>query len=353
MFTLSTDQRQTVKALVHTIRHDPDSGNRQAALIQIRNYSHPRVLALLQEVSKTDLNTEVRELAGKLHTRMQAELSAAPEPASAPPQPPQGIPHLRVGAAVEAHRVFLFEPRNRALLNGRRRVPAESKGSLSVRGAVLFLLLLVVIGVVFMGISIHEQNYWNYVRANGITTTATVQRAYINAGDDDSSDSYHVVYAFSYEGRTYQNNQQVDYGNYLRMEPGTAVEVRFLREDPHQSYLTGDAPETFGGSGMMFGVAMIMIGIGGALAAIPFMRRRKRLIETGVVVQGELMHIRGYRDSDNDYHIAATYLFNTPDGRVLEGHYDQMRTDMRGTPLPPRFTPVAILYADPHNYRLL
>jgi hypothetical protein len=69
---------------------------------------------------------------------------------------------------------------------------------------------------------------------------------------------------------------------------------------------------------------------------------------------GETISSKGYTDSDDDYQVTLRYCFQSPTtGKRIECTDQGQRNALKGIPLPEPGTPLAIMYADDHTYRVL
>lgn len=77
------------------------------------------------------------------------------------------------------------------------------------------------------------------------------------------------------------------------------------------------------------------------------------LEEHGEVLDGELLECLGHKRRVPGWWVTARYRFQTPKGDELFGENRYRRDDLKKQRLPAPGTPVAVLYLDEENFRLL
>ncbi|MBC8163063.1 MAG: hypothetical protein H7Z42_17800 [Roseiflexaceae bacterium] len=81
--------------------------------------------------------------------------------------------------------------------------------------------------------------------------------------------------------------------------------------------------------------------------------RMHRIRTAGRMLLGQIVSCSASTDSDGDLVLNVSYRFQEPDGRELTGKTSHARSDLSRADMPLPGTPVAVLYADPHNHTLL
>jgi hypothetical protein len=98
-----------------------------------------------------------------------------------------------------------------------------------------------------------------------------------------------------------------------------------------------------------------VLGFIGALSAwfwIYKLRKLRRLETEGHLLEGQVTHCSGVTHKSN-YEVKLSYCFYTPDERPLRDKTSRIRHDLYLTALPQPGTPVAVLYLDDTNFRVL
>lgn len=85
----------------------------------------------------------------------------------------------------------------------------------------------------------------------------------------------------------------------------------------------------------------------------PAALQRDLLEEHGRVLEGEVLECTGGVAQRKRFLVTVRYGFEAPGGRELSDEARHVRNDLRAARLPEPGTPVAILYYDEGNYRLL
>ena len=293
MPTWSSDEQRIMKELARTILKDGKPDNRKTALLDIRHFPDPRVLDLLQHVSQKDRNREVRDLAKNLHTKMRLEAETNPEQFAPPPRPALGSWSCDFCGATNSKDELTCPS-----CGASRRMPASlSAGSSSPIDASRVFLL-------------DRRNHRFLTSKN--------------------------------PGRIYGDSP-------LTLIPVLVILIVFV-----SFMMLGSGSSLFlPFPGSVLGIGILGFSLLTGFQLVHAMQRHHHLARNGQVIQGELAASKSYTDSDNDYFIKLIYLFKSPEGKIMEGNYNQKRNDLRNKRLPERGTPVVILYASPTNYRLL
>jgi hypothetical protein len=71
------------------------------------------------------------------------------------------------------------------------------------------------------------------------------------------------------------------------------------------------------------------------------------------VLEGRVTSCTGVEDSEENFKVELSYRCTAPTGRMVLGKGSAYRADLKGGPLPDRDTPVAILYLDEDNHKVL
>ncbi len=156
-----------------------------------------------------------------------------------------------------------------------------------------------------------------------------------------------------------------------RLKNGNSVTVQYLPGDPGISMLVGvDAERTFEGNAF----TSIAIGFAGLIIAAVYLLppmaaqwRAWRLRQSGQVIVGQTLYCRRYapvmmtrpdspdydRAISRNFYVELSYRFRRPDGKEVRGRSLRKRNDLRGTRLPAFCAPVAVLYLDRENHKVL
>jgi hypothetical protein len=158
----------------------------------------------------------------------------------------------------------------------------------------------------------------------------------------------------------------------------------FLVDPKNRHFLTGERPRPVGeGLGLSVAVAVLVLGgiavvgisawqdnddQGGLLfvsvlvvvlgiAVARYVAHRTALQGRGVVIEGAITDVRGYREAaelNSHYILSVQYQAVSPQtGSTLTGRKDAARSDLNDAALPPKGTRVAVLYLDDETHRLL
>jgi hypothetical protein len=191
-------------------------------------------------------------------------------------------------------------------------------------------------------------------RSAVVAQAQIVSRRFQDRGREALS-RWFVTYRFTVqgEGKTYQQELDVDQETYNRLVEGTPILIKYLPTDPAISVLAHDdiAPldlEVI--LPALFGPALLTLLI--LVWAFWVSLRYTRFERQGQVIKGEVTACEGKAMPDH-YHVTLSYKFRTPADRELTGKITQERDDLKNEELPQKGTPVAVLYVNDKLYRLL
>lgn len=224
----------------------------------------------------------------------------------------------------------------------------------------LFALLLAAVmafGLVSLARELPQEIRIRYLDGKDTQVTAL--------GCDPKNDA--ITYTYTIAGRRYERTHWVNLHSFSckSVPSGRLLAAKYLPGDPSQILLTDSAVSRQGWElvilyGLFFVAAALFILMATALVtSLPAMARApsryQRLVDHGLLLDGEIVRARHQIviSRSSTYAIRVVYRFTTPQGRVLKGSQWRDREDLRGRAFPPAGTPVRILYADDHAYRML
>jgi hypothetical protein len=169
-------------------------------------------------------------------------------------------------------------------------------------------------------------------------------------------------YTFKVENQTYKGNvsdRNIDRYSCENYPSDTTLQLRYLRSDPRFSRETDyrDDYSSFFSTVTCIG-SMIMLWITMSLSRALYRYLEAtsiagQLKRTGILLEGELVSIRGMFRAKGSYVVVAHYKFMSPHSSLITGYSEAHRSDLKGSPLPLIGTPVTILYADDHSHMML
>jgi hypothetical protein len=372
MSQLSTDR---LKELSRIILKGTSADARKEALLEIRRSDHPKVIDLLQEVSRTDRDKAVRDLATNLLTKKKIEAAASPSTPSVEPVAGGwtcaacGGSNARTAGAC----AFCGEARS-----GGATAPSAGKSPLDAEGLFivnpinlrdlkrppgfftwrtgclpLFLFIFVLVGVGTIAVMLNTLRERSLLEQRPAETTGTVTGKRIDT-DSDSGDTYYVSYEFEAEGRRFSDQVSVSWERYNQYESGQRVPVIYAQGEPDISSITG----SYNGLDLGF-LAIFTVCWNGFtwplfIGSIVAVRQQGRLFREGKLVAGEVLAAKGDRDSDNDFVLELEYGFAQPGStNFITGTYRSSQTAHTEATLPGRGAPLAILCRTPTHHQPL
>jgi hypothetical protein len=247
----------------------------------------------------------------------------------------------------ENPKVFMFDPRNGAYLEGKRQIqPAPNE--LPWHTAFLFLLLIGSFGVIPLllhSAEEHDLDVDRQLHREGVEASAFVVSCTPARGNASIAYRYPVPNSTEvYRGRgTIGGGDCAVYGS------GRRVSILYLPDSPGQSKLADDSPR---GSGAIvyLGVsgAFFLVAVLGGGAEVRTARRRQRLAKQGRLLTGVITHVEQSFTVRWGYNLHVTYNFTTPDGNLLSGEQSSPQQDN-----PKVNTPIYVLYVNDELFRAL
>jgi hypothetical protein len=282
MMTDLTPER--LKALTRIILQDRDADARKEALLEIRQSDHPKVIDLLQEVSRTDRDRSVRDLATNLLTKKRIEALNAPVPMYQPPgsvraaeadgwacdscggqNPARAVACAFCGAERGGPALPVTGPQPAPAEAGRVHGPRPT-GKIKPPGLfggygmhLVSAVIAVIFAVWFTGLTMQTREQNAALLERGVTTMAEITGKRIEeAASDDDANRHLIQYYFTVGGRGFRDGTSVTVHFYNRLQIGSYIEVVYLPDDPQVSYVPG----TYDVSSNILTALMIAVNLG-------------------------------------------------------------------------------------------
>src|ERR1051326_1771281 len=256
--------------------------------------------------------------------------------------------------------VFLLQPANRPILDGKRRLPVGlAKPGTLIVGAIPFILTIG--GVVLIIVALREERNFDRLQARGAHAVATVTTLHSAEGPGDSRDPdmYWANYEYKVDGRTYAGTAGLDWFEYTDLSEGSRLEIRYDPEDASVSKLEKRFPERERDGPVGIRSALGAFIAMTVIAALWFagwyfaqLRPLQRLKRQGRILHGTLVNCSG-RCNDDDYLAAIEYRFTDPSGMEVVGRAEAERNDLKASPPPTSGTEVVVYFVDAATYVLL
>jgi hypothetical protein len=149
------------------------------------------------------------------------------------------------------------------------------------------------------------------LRTDGVITDARIVRTGVDSSKDHEP---FVVFEFNANGQRYERRMTIHRRDTETYPVGATARIRYLPDNPKQSWLEGYGPE--GPPAWVPWFAPLPLAIGAV--AISFdVRRQRRLLAEGKVAQGRIVSYRRvYTGKTSNYR--ATYELRTASGSVYK-----------------------------------
>jgi hypothetical protein len=249
--------------------------------------------------------------------------------------------------------------------------PSRKRAFKSWRNNLLMIAFWFIFSTLIMWEPANRENQIvSRLKQHGLTTQATIVNK--REAKNKSSTYYYVTYQFDPSSSTklFEREESVDYKMYEDAAQGVLVTITYLPNDPNISRLIlQDAVEfrnTLELNMMMWGAGggfVLLILILGSLSDLypkwNKIQNERKLRKKAVLLKGKIKSYK-YRSKSSKKIEKLNYSFVTPKGRVIIADFPyspQYRFDKDGRPVgepaPKIGTPVAILFLDETNYKLL
>lgn len=245
---------------------------------------------------------------------------------------------------------FLLDLANRVFLAGER---SRNRAVRRSRLGLLFVVCLLALCLFITGWAGLEWFRWLMLQDDLSIVSAQVVRCRKDS-KTDGEPLYYVTYRFEAPSRTglqtVQREQSVSKGTYTRLSPGQVVSVRYNHTYPSVS---GIANDTSFRDGISVG-AILWLPVTFFMGWQVRQRRRAlRLGRQGQLLEGRVVSCDRRLDAEGSLVVDLHYRFTAPGGKVIRGKATACRDDLKESPLPHPDKPVAVLYLDEQNYKLL
>lgn len=239
--------------------------------------------------------------------------------------------------------IVYAQPENAAFVHGtRRQIAGMSFGDWLLWGG--FGLLLALISIAGLLSSYTTQQ----ILANGVETEAVILDRRVQSGRNTR---YYLTYRYVGGTTHYTRDEAVDPGVYGRVSEGATVPVRYLPDQPGQARLAGrfasndDSPWLF----VISGVCALLI----AWVLAMDVWEVRHLSRHGKLLDGTLLSAYGRYVNREGYKVTFRYQFPLSSGRYWTGERTVKRGDLRHAVMPPRGSPVKVIYVNDDSYRML
>jgi hypothetical protein len=252
------------------------------------------------------------------------------------------------GEFVPAAQPFLLQTFNQDILDGATRCsPALRRLRVGLTVFVCFE------GLLFLAAAWAAWEWLTWFRLQWYGVPAAARVLTLDASDDGEVANYHVYYEVPGHERGSDagvRKETITENYYRSLKVGASIPVLYFPESPAVSRLVEDDEWRSGPTAVLVATLLSTIPFGLFLC---WYRRRARLLQNGVVLDGKLLLCNAAAYSEGGYHVSIVFGFRSPTGRILDGRASALRDDLKGRPLPQPDSKVAVLYLDDGNYQVL
>jgi hypothetical protein len=329
------------------IQNETNPKARRMALSDALRHASDDEMQQLLELASQDPDAAVRAVA-KNWDVLQERLVTPPADETDPPPPrlsgPVRLPNVQV---------FMLRTGNAAYFQGQVARPSDFGVVKNTLGSIVTALLLFACGVGLLLYGGNDGLTWLLLRAEGMSTTATVtNRNGQSAGE--SSFVYTVTYRYQVNERMYTIERIVDEPLFRSVDVGSSLPILYARTDPQRAWPTEQAHAVPWGVVWSLGLAVLWFVIVAGIVAM--MRRnstKSRLSRgEGQAVYGMIQTANLQADEDVGYYLHITYDFVSPtSGKLLQGKDQATRADLGATQnAPAPHTHVIVWYRDEETH---
>jgi hypothetical protein len=241
---------------------------------------------------------------------------------------------------------FLLDPDNEPFAIGASlKLPAGGQGCV-----LLFMSIFVLAGLFIAGDIIRR---WAHVVILNISYAEVEGQVVDRWIESDDGATYYVTYRFVANDRVYTVEEAVAKATYHSLGEDQSLTIRYAQRDPSIATIQ---PGRIGGLLALTVFCLVWNGLVFSFSWLLLREvlKRRKLARRGQRIAGEIVRCSADRDSDGDFVLEVRFGFRSPHTGVwIEGKDSQTRKDLEGRPLPPRGTPVHVLYLDDETYLML
>lgn len=253
--------------------------------------------------------------------------------------------------------LFLLNPQHRRVLANPRQY-CRLRDQLGMLLVIAFLLFWLVGWTAGIGWLLFEITNKAQLAQSGVAHTATVQAR--DQWRSDDTDRCSVTYTFTYrqpngEPASQTNTSDLPCTRYNDVEPGVELPIWYVPASPTTSTVL---PPTLPWGEMLFAllplIAFWLLGVAFLVVFGVSWYTCVRLAQNGTIYYGTIETATSEKDNDGDYHVNVTATLISPrTGAPLTITDSRVRQTLKEDPLPARGTPVAILYSNDKQHKLL
>lgn len=213
-----------------------------------------------------------------------------------------------------------YQGGHRVLLN--KASEKYARGEAKTIGAPGFIMTLVVgvfllpLGLILAFASGKEALNGSQLSQEGKTTTAKVIDG--RASTRKGVTSYHLVYRYTVDGKTYEHDADVGADIYNRKYIGSSIEIKYLPSDPGVSQPVGDGTNYWPLVLALVGFLLALVGLGLIWSSFASKKLYGRLSVAGQRLEGRVVDVK-VSGKKNAQTVTTKYAFTAPDGSQLSG----------------------------------
>ncbi|MBC7809821.1 MAG: hypothetical protein H7175_01670 [Burkholderiales bacterium] len=207
------------------------------------------------------------------------------------------------------------------------------------------------IGAVLLIIVVMLWSEYVLLRQTGVVSQATIT----DVSQENPRDNLTVVYSFSVDGNEYRGQWRGQYDAFTDTLPreGSLIDILYV---PTAPYISSTQPiQQPNGVTTVFIVILVIVMGNRTIRSLRVRDRQGDLSEKGYLLKGQVREWHTRDEGEQYVEVDMKYAFTTPDGRPVsaELHRRINYWNYKYAAPPTAGTPLAILYVNDTNYRVL
>lgn len=222
----------------------------------------------------------------------------------------------------------------------------------------ILTLILLVAAVGFLGYSLNLMYNAHVLVRDGVVTEGWVDNLSREFHENDDGGGYYTYY-LTYRfvvGNTdemHVEKQKIGQGTYEALAVNDVVEIRYLPDNPLISeYIKDNAADNARVMQLALAILLLIIGVMVYLMLQLAYFIESRFLRNGQVLRAEIVKITSKR-ADHSILIKLKYRFVAPDGRTITKRHARTDYTLTKETLPKPGAPLAIMYANRWQCRVL
>lgn len=220
----------------------------------------------------------------------------------------------------------------------------------------IFMAVFALAGLLGIGFSVNEWMIRQRLQTSGIAVQGKITE--LNIVSDEGDRIYYATFSYQVlaSEQVLSRRENVGATFYRTLSEGQAININYLPDDPKTARIVRTPPMTSAVELLLpalVGGGFIVIALI-TLFSLTNAQARARVLQTATVLPATLTSVSSRIDNEDDIILTYSFRLPRPNGTTFDPlPLTIVANQLRGQPLPPIGTPLAVLYASDANYWVL